>query len=263
MYRALILLGAVICLAAMVGCQKNSNDKAYRQGAAIQVEVPLSDMVTFDRAYIPTLALTDSDDAEKAKKAMKVLIARWEVMHAKYSSMKGISPQWHADFDDIDRMIHTAESWLLEGKPPREAHGVLEGVRTVLKNLRLGYGVFYELDILTLYHEPMEAITLAVKDKTAEQLTTDDVAVIGEQYRYAESIWGQAVKAQFDPALFELTPEQETQLRLEIANETSMMDELKSALAANDTTRILAAASALKPHFTAIYTLFGDFSAVH
>jgi len=262
MYRALILLAAAACLSAMIGCQKNSDGQVYRRGAAIQVEVEMPDMAAFDRAYIPALALTETDDTEQAKKAMTLLIARWEKMHAKYIDAPSLTPQWRADFDGIDRMIRTANGWLLDGKPPREAHGVLEGVRTVLKNLRLGYGIAYDLDLLALYHEPMEAITLAIKDKTPAQLTADDVANIGEQYRYAESIWGQAVKAQFDPALFGLTPEQERKLCEEITVETGVMEELKSALDANDAARILAAASALKPHFTAIYLLFGDFEAV-
>jgi len=258
MKRVIILLAAVGCLLALAGCGKNATAK----GQPIQVQVALSDMTAFDRAYIPALTLTDGDDVAKAKKAMTLLLAEWDALHAKYITAPTLTPQWRADFDNIDRMIKTADGYLRDDKPLQEAHGVLEGVRTVLKDLRLGYGIVYDPDLLTLFHEPMEAITLAVKDKTPAQLTADDLAAISEQYGYAASVWLQVTKAPFDPTLFKLTPEQDGKLRAEIKLETGALDELKAALDAGDKARVLDAASALQPHFTTIYTTFGDFSAV-
>lgn len=258
MTRALFLLAAACCLLAIVGCGKSA-----QQGTPIQIQVDLPDMVAFDRAYIPALALTDSGDAAKAKKAVALLVARWQELRAKYNAAPTLNPQWRADFDNINAMILTADRMMIEGQPPQEAHGILEGVRTMLKDLRVGYGISYDLDALTQFHEPMEAIALAVNGKTAAQLTADDLATIEEQWRYADSIWQrQVVKATFDPALFQLSPEQDRKLREEIRLETGIMLELKAALDAGDKARVIQSAAALKPHFTAIYTLFGDFSAM-
>ena len=117
MYRALFLLAAAACLPALIGCQKGDNARA--KGAPIQVAVALPDMAAFDRAYIPVLVLTETDDAERAKAAMKLLLLRWEELHGKYIAAPTLTPQWRADFDSIDRMIRTADGWLHDGKPPR------------------------------------------------------------------------------------------------------------------------------------------------
>ncbi|MHB9106789.1 MAG: hypothetical protein ACYDCO_07015 [Armatimonadota bacterium] len=258
MTRALFLCVAALCLLAIVGCGKTE-----RRGNPIQVEVALPDMVAFDRAYIPALALTNGGDAAKAKKAVALLVARWQELRAKYMDAPTLNPQWRADFDSINAMILTADRMMIEGKPPQEAHGVLEGVRTVLKDLRLGYSISYDLDALTLFHEPMEAIALAVQGKTAAQLTQNDLTTIEEQWRYANSIWqGQVVKAPFDPALFQLSADQDARLREELRLETGIMLELKAALDAKDAARVIQSAAALKPHFATLYKLFGDFSGV-
>jgi hypothetical protein len=257
MNRALILLAAALCLLAIVGCGKDD-----KPGKPIKLEVALSDMVAFDRAYIPALELTNAGDAAKAKKAVALLTTQWQQLRAKYITAPGITPQWRADFDNINSTILTADRWLLDGKPPQEAHGVLEGVRKVLRDLRMGYSISYDLDSLTLFQGPTEAIALVVNGKTAEQLTANDWSIISEQFRYAEPIWIQIAKAEFDPALFQLTPGQDQKLREEIKQEAAVMDELDAALTAGDKARVFQAASALKPHFTAIYLLFGDFSAL-
>jgi len=258
MTRALFLLTAAWCLLAIMGCGKSA-----QRGTPIQVQVALPDMVAFDRAYIPALALTNSGDAAKAKKAVALLVVRWQELRAKYVAAPTFNPQWRADFDSINAMILTADRMMIEGQPLQEAHGVLEGVRTVLKDLRLGYGISYDLDALTQFHEPMEAIALAVDGKTAAQLTADDLATIEEQWRYADSIWqGQVAKATFDPALFQLSADQEARLREELRLETGIMLELKAALDARDKARVIQSAAALKPHFATLYKLFGDFSAV-
>lgn len=258
MTRALFLLLAAVCLLAIIGCSKTE-----QRGNPIQVQVALPDMVAFDRAYIPALSLTNAGDAAKARKAVALLVARWQELRAKYISAPTLNPQWRADFDSINAMILTADRMMIEGKPPQEAHGVLEGVRTVLKDLRLGYNISYDLDALTQFHEPMEAITLAVKGKTAAQLTENDLATIEEQCRYADSIWqGQVARAVFDPALYQLSPETDEKLRAELKLEAGILTELKAALAGQDKARVVQSAAALKPHFATIYTLFGDFSAV-
>lgn len=165
--------------------------------------------------------------------------------------------------DNLNRLVLTADRWLLEGKPAREAHGVLESVRTTMKDLRIGYGVEYDLDYLTLFHTPMEAIVLAVKGKTPDTLSEADLALLWAQADAAQVNWTTLVeKARFDEKLYGLSAEQAQRLRDEIKVEAVVLADLRAALERGDKAAVITAATALKPHFKAIYTTFGDFNAV-
>lgn len=69
-------------------------------------------------------------------------------------------------------------------------------------------GIDYFIDRLTAFHEPMEAIVLAAKDKTGDTLTDADIALIRKRMPQAEQAWQRVAAAKLDASDYRLTPAQ-------------------------------------------------------
>lgn len=217
------------------------------------------DMVTFDRAYIAALALTSQEKLEPSRTAMAILVPTWQAFNAKYSGANPSDPQWRPDFDAVSGMMERADDIVRDGHRLPEAHGELEEVRITLMHLRERNGLPYFVDLLTRYHEPMEAIVLAGKDRAPDSLTASDVEAIRTQAAEAREIWGQVTEARFDAALFGFAPEKHALMQRQIAAESAALDALQAALDAQDPAAIVTRAVALKPSFAALFMMFGDF----
>ena len=140
-----------------------------------------------------------------------------------------------------------------------QAHETLEGVRNIFRDLRKRHMIDYDLDLLTNYHDAMEDIVKAVTGKTAATLTESDVDTLKALTQKARELWEPVKSATFDPDRYHLDTEKQNQVQALIGQEAETLDSLHHALEGGDKTRVLAAASQVRPVFAQLYMTFGDF----
>lgn len=219
------------------------------------------DMIALDRAYIPALAVTTEGKLPESQRAMELLNKQWALFKKQHAATKGGDAQWSKDMAGIDRMIADANKVVAGGVDLVKAHEALEGVRMTMLAMRARSRMPYYLDALTRFHDPMEDIVLAAKDKTPETFADADLTKIRTALPEAEKRWAEVKATRVDPA-FALSPEQQKTLAGLIATESEALDNLKKALAGNDRAALIKAAVAIKPAFARIYMSFGDFAPV-
>ncbi len=236
------------------------------QPAAAAAPMPptylLADMVTLDRAYIAALAVTSLEKLEPSQKSMAILVPTWAAFQAKYIGSNPADPQWRPDFDAVNDMIGRADEIVRANSGLVAAHDELEDVRITLMGLRERNGLTYYVDHLTRFHEPMEAIVLAAKGKTPQTLSAADLDVIQSHLPAARSIWADVTAAPFDAALFGFAPEKQAAMQKQLSAESAALSQLQAALDAGDTPAIIQRAVALKPAFSVLFMLFGDFDVL-
>jgi hypothetical protein len=222
-------------------------------------EPGLRDWAAFDKAYIPALALSTQGDAEGSRKAMQGLTERWQAFSTAYAAARPSDPQWGRDFGAVGERIAKASALVADATKLGAVHEVLEGVRTTFATLRGRNGIDYYVDYLTRFHEPMEEIVLSVKDRTVASLTDAEVAEVRRVLGEAEAVWDKAQKAGFDPAVFAFPAGKAAEREKLAAAETAALAALRTALAGGDKGTIVKAAAAIKPPYSKLFMLFGDF----
>ena len=217
------------------------------------------DMVRLDKVYIAALSLSSQGKAAETRKAMGDLTRTWGGFRDRHRAANPQDPQWQKDFEAVEHLIGEATAMANSERKVTDAHEALEEVRIVMMKLRSRNGIEYFIDRLTAFHEPMEGIVLAAKDKSPEQLAERDIARISELLPQAVALWGQVVQAQFDAATYQLDSEAYAKAHRLMQLEQQALAELRAALAAGDRARIAKAAVAIKPSFAALFMTFGDF----
>lgn len=218
------------------------------------------DMVKLDKAYIAALALTSQGKVAESRKAMEILAGSWKQFKGRYYDANPDDRQWKKDFDAADHMIAEASHIVVSDRKVTDAHEALEEIRMVMMKLRARNEIDYFVDGLTAFHEPMEAIVLAAKDKTPETLTDADVQRIRETLPEAERLWERAMVGKLDGATYQLDASQLERARKLMQTEQQALATLKNALAGGDKSGIIKAAVGIKPNFAALFMTFGDFT---
>ncbi|MBS1219165.1 MAG: hypothetical protein H6R21_2298 [Proteobacteria bacterium] len=221
------------------------------------------DMVALDRAFIPAFGIANRTppQPEEAKRAMDAFSAQWAGFKQQHMATKGGDPQWQSDLEQIDRLIGAADRIIDSGKDFAKAREQLKAVRVAFLELRERMKMPYFLDDVVRFHDPMEAIHLIARGKTGEQLTAADVAKITGTFSEADQRWATVQGAKID-AVFAPTAERRDRLNKLIANETRAMADLQRDLAAGDREAIAKSAQGLRGPFSALYSSFGDRSAL-
>jgi len=243
--KRLGVLLLVLCAGLLAGFSKND----LRQ-----------DMVRLDKAYIAALAVTTQGKVAESRKAMVLLTGSWKSFKNRYYDANPKDRQWKSDFDKADRMIAEADKIVTSDRNVTEAHVALEDMRMVMMNLRSRNGIEYFVDRLTAFHEPMETIVLAAKDKTPEALTPEDIARIRKSLPEAERLWKRVMDGKLDAVTYQLDAAQIERARKLILVEQQALSDLKAVLAAGDKAGIIQAAVGIKPNFAALFMTFGDFA---
>jgi hypothetical protein len=238
-------LSALACLAAL----------CVTLGARADI---VTDSATFDRAYIPALALTNQGDAEGSRVAMTQLNRAWRVYENAHREDYPGDNTWKAGFVEIGKRIAEAGTIVERGTRLADAHEALERVRVILMQLRRKHGVDYFLDYQTAFHEPMEEIVLAAKGKTPATLMPRDLAKIRDTIPTLEARWNAVRNARFVPADFGFDSARAAKMNHFLALETDAIAALKGALVGADKTAVIQRAVALKPPFAQLYMLFGE-----
>ena len=217
------------------------------------------DMVKLDKVYIAALALTSQGKIAESRKAVGALQKEWQAFKDRRYNGNSQDVQWKKDFDHVNKMVDEALKIAASERKVTEAHEALEHVREVLMKLRQRNRIDYFIDGLTAFHEPMEAIVLAAKDKTGETLAGADIARIRTMLPQAEQAWQRVAAAKLDGDDYLLTPAQTEDARKLMSMERASLAALQDALNAGDKARIAQAAAAIKPNFAKLFMTFGDF----
>jgi hypothetical protein len=225
----------------------------------LSVDTLRQDMVMLDKVYIAALALTNQGKAAESRMAISRLAQAWEDFSARHRGANPGDAQWQKDFDTVAQSIRDAAGIAASDRNLLDAHEALEQVRFVMLKLRTRNGIQYFGDRLTEFHEPMEAIALAAKDKTAEALADGDIARIRSLLAEAGALWRGVMNAPFDADTYRLEPQQYEQARKLMQHEQQALAQLEAALGSGDKASIIKAAAGIKPPFAALYTSFGDF----
>jgi len=221
----------------------------------------VQDMVRFDQAYIPVLAVTSDEKLAPARQALARLLPVWTSFKTShYENVRG-DAQWQSSLDTIDRHIKASERIIQQGTRLKDAHEELEHIRFVFMELRVRNGIDYYIDHLTRFHEPMETIVLAAKGKDESTLTQADLDLIRSTLPKAIQLWQQTSASEIDAVLFGFNSQQASALRQLVENETAALQKLQHRLQTGNKKDIISAAVAIKPNFAKSFKLFGRFPA--
>lgn len=245
---SLFVLGIILLLSSVIPLS-----------AASRLE---KDMVTFDKSYITALALTSQTNKVATEKAMKRTVAQWAIFKKEHTKTFNTNKSDKADLAIIDQLISDAEHIVRVNEKTDEAHEILEGVRSTFLKIRKRNSIDYYIDYTTKFHEPMEAIVLTAKGKTAETLTEAMLLKIKDNFKVARQDWNNLQKAFFDPALFSFSVEKDAQRHRYIQAETEAMNKLEKALEGSDKEAVIKAAMGIKSNFVSLFLMFGDFEKV-
>lgn len=220
----------------------------------------LVDFAALDRAYIPALATTNLQQADRARAAMDRLQPAYRRFMADHYADKPEDPLWRQDLESVSRNIIDADRKLSEGRLA-EAHMALEPIREILRGVRRRAALDYYLDRLADFHEPMEKI---VKTAGPVGMTLPDsgVATIRDALPQARRTWQAVAEVSPNPALFDLDRARRQEAEQLVLAESAALDRLEGALSAGDPSAVADAARAIRPSFAQLYMLFGDFSGL-
>jgi tetratricopeptide (TPR) repeat protein len=220
------------------------------------------DFVSFDKAFIPPLALTRAEKVKPSNKAMKLLKENWGTFKAKYYEANPNDPSWKADFNKVDQKIMEAAKTVKSGKHLIDAHESLEEIRYIFLELRKRNGINYYIDPLSEFHVFMEVIVHTADENDADTLNDGDKEIIREQYEQASRIWNKIKTAEFDRRFYGFSDEKMAKMNKYLRMESEALNKLGKALDDNNNALIITTAKAIKPNYAKLYKLFGDFDRV-
>lgn len=219
----------------------------------------VKDMVHFDQVYIPVLAFTSDEKVKASKVAMAKLVPVWKSFYNRYYTHQGDDSQWKNDFDKVGQYVKTSQDIIQRGTDIKEAHEQLEHVRVVFMQLRERNHIDYFVDHLTRFHEPMEKIVLAVKDKTETTLTDKDINTVKSSLPEAKELWHAVVNSRFDASLYEFNKQQTAKLHELVDKEKTTLENLQKAITKGNKNEIIKTGLAIKPNFANFFKAFGHF----
>ena len=222
----------------------------------------VQDYASFDRAFIPPLAITQQEQVKPSKKAMAILLPAWNELKGKYYHASASDDALRKDFDKIEAQIAKAQEIVDSGQNLVSAHEALESVRYTLQALRQRSNISYYPDILTNFHEYMEEITHSAGDVSPADLDENAVYALKEALQEALNAWKAVQQAPFNPAEYGFNDQQAGMREKLLVEETAALKKLEDAIAAGDKEKIISAAAGIKPKYAAQYKLFGDFDKV-
>lgn len=236
----------------------------WAASAATPPGATLAAMVRLDALYIPVLSLTtaaqnDAKAATRATAAAQRLLAAWPSLRQALA-MQAPAPAQHeawlqalrqadAQFSRCEQSVGRGQ-WAL-------AHEELEPVRIALMQVRQAAGYDYFVDRLTAFHEPMEVLALAGAKLQAAALDARQRNTLEQAFADARARWAEVEKHPADVRAHQLSAAREAQFRKGLVDEAAALSRLSDALRGSDSGTLLAAAKAIKPPFSRVFTAFG------
>lgn len=230
--------------------------------AVLANETRMMDFVSFDRAFIPPLALTNQEKVNPSRKSMGILKENWAAFKGTHYEANPKDAKWKGDLDKVEASILGAGRIIETGQNLMEAHELLEQVRYAFMALRKRNNIDYYLDHLSEFHEHMEAIIHSTTERDAGSLTPKDREYMGKECAQASQIWERIQAIGFDAALFGFNDQKLAEMKDLVKKEAEALQRLKSALGGNDNAAIIKSAKEIRPNYANLYKLFGDFDRV-
>ena len=220
------------------------------------------DFASFDRAFIPPLALTRGEKLKPSKKGMKLLKENWGTFKGKYYDANPKDPEWKEDFDKMEKVIMKAAALIKDGKDLIAAHEELEEIRIITMNLRKRNNIQYYIDPLTEFHSLMEEIFHTAEDHDPQDMTEKDIKELADLSSKALKLWKEIGDSKFDKNLFGFNNKKMGKMKKLYEMESAALDKLKKALEKKDRPMIKKAGMGIKPNYAKYYKLFGDFESI-
>jgi hypothetical protein len=214
----------------------------------------LAGMIAFDRAYIPALALSNQDKREASRKALAILEAEWGIFEKRFA-LAYSGEDWRVGFEQAGLALRRAVDSETDGDLAG-THAALEDIRGILLRLRGSRSIPYYLDYLNRYHEIMESIITASGEPAGSAGRLD--SFLPEARRE----WESAIAAPFDVALYGFGTARAAELR---GAELAVLDGIgmvEKARADGNRDVLVASVQRMKPAFTRVFLMFGDFERV-
>ena len=225
-------------------------------------EALMKDFVSFDRAFIPPLALTNQEKVNPSKKAMMILKENWSAFKGKHYEANPKDAKWKSDLDKVESSIQAAGKIIEGGKNLMEAHELLEQVRYAFMALRKRNQMDYYLDHLSEFHEHMESIIHTASERDAGSLSPKDKEHVGKELGQASLIWERIQALRFDAALFGFNDQKQEEMKDLVKKEAEALQRLKTALGGSNNAAIIKSAKEIRPNYANLYKMFGDFDRV-
>ncbi len=219
----------------------------------------INEMAMLDRAYVPALVLTASDDETgDAVMAVKNFKLEWLIFKARVLSAR---KDWGGALGEVEGLVMRADGDINAGDGGG-AHEALKGVRQVMLRRRRAAGIEYFPDYLTDFHGVMEEILVAVEGKAPGSFGEADLRRLRRDLHRAAHRWEKVRTAGFDKRVFGLGAAEEREFKRRVEEESAALEALRAALKRGDEAGIIEAAGGLAPPFLNAFKLFGDFSRV-
>jgi hypothetical protein len=225
----------------------------------------LESMAALDRFYIPALMFTDLHRQRESEIAMERLGGMWKDFYEHFRGLEikyglNITDKfWKEDFDTIDVLITTAETYVRGGQLPL-AHEQLEEVRGIFKELRHRNGMEYFLDGMTEFDRAMEEIILFIRGR--DKLSDKQLEKLRDLFRKAQKIWAKIARTKINAEIYDFDEEKVKALKKRIQHQERKLATFAAAFSSRDTERIFQSAQELKPNFIVLYKAFGDFQPI-
>jgi hypothetical protein len=220
----------------------------------------VADSATFDKAYIPALALTSQNALNQSRAAMAQLNQAWQDFSKMHRNDFIKDSAWKKGFNEIADWIRQADKIVNQGGNLADAHNTLEHVRVTLMHLRKQHKIDYYLDYQTDFHEPMEEVVLTARGKTPATLSEQDLEKIRTILPELEARWNAVLNAKFNPDVFGFSHAHAAKTTHYIELESEAISALKQALAGDDKAAVIQHAVAIKQPFSKLYMMFGTLS---
>ncbi len=211
----------------------------------------------FDRVYIPALALTK----QKSSTAGEALLRAQRGWGETVSCVKRQRPgdaDWQKGIDQIESHLQEAAR-LVKADDLQGAHETLEAIRDILREERRRCGWEYDLDVLTDFHDVMEAIVKPYNPREDEPAPRIDHASLDALLPTAQRRLAAIQSLQFDPATYHLPASKAEQLQPTITELGQVLDQITASVKERQDQEALAAIRRLQPTFARLYMIFGDF----
>ncbi len=217
-------------------------------------------MVTFDRAYIPVLALSSQNKLDASRKAIEILKEQWSVFAGQFGD-RYPEADWKQGFERT-AVILVRSADLLKTGDLAGAHAALEEVRDVWVDLRERRSIPYYVDYLNRYHESMENVTAVTAGRTGATLEEAQVRQVAALLPEARAKWEATLAAPFNAAAYGFAAGKADELR---KAEQAVLDGIGAvgqALLTGDRDALARTVEAMKPAYTKTFLMFGDFDRV-
>ena len=217
----------------------------------------IDDMANLDKAYVAALVLSNQPDkpAEAVTTSMKRLTDSWKKFVDGLSPADRDNKSLKSAISQISGSVAEAEKLATAGKR-KDAHEALEMVRITFWKTRSDMGIDYLLDLLTAFHEPMEAFVDLAEKPGADQLKLKSLLTeLSEKWTIVE-------KAKPDAKLFGLNEEKTTRYTSLVKKEREVLTSLAALIEGKDQETLKKTAGTVKTTFSQAYMVFGDFSGL-